>query len=142
MNNAGLVKGEMCNRNSCKGILDEHEKEGGCSCHINPPCSYCTTDSAYCPECGWEASDEVDERPLVAAGPYSTYKSKTFADLDCSKIDWVYEGGTHFTMNKHGRFPKGTTRAEVEKEVKGTFGGRFAYFDEVNCQFEYIAYTD
>jgi hypothetical protein len=49
----GFTKGEICNRNGCDGII-EHERDGGCSCHINPPCSYCTDDGAYCPKCGWD----------------------------------------------------------------------------------------
>ena len=44
MKDLGYFKGEKCNRNGCNGIIDEHEKEGECTCHINPPCSYCTTD--------------------------------------------------------------------------------------------------
>lgn len=57
----GNCKGEICNRNGCAGIIDEYEKEGCCSCHINPPCGYCTTDSSYCPVCGWSAQDEQEE---------------------------------------------------------------------------------
>lgn len=32
------------------------------------------------------------------------------------------------------------TRQEIERAIKGTFGGRFVRFG--NGQFEYIAYTD
>lgn len=59
--NSGTKKGEMCNRNGCTGIIEEGEKEGCCSCHINPPCSYCTTQTEYCPVCGWSAEDEQNE---------------------------------------------------------------------------------
>jgi len=57
-------------------------------------------------------------------------------------INWRYECHTHFSMKKVGVFTDGTTRAEVEKEVKGTFGGRFEYFSESERKFSYIAYTD
>jgi len=49
----GLYEGDVCNRNSCKGVIEEHPVEN-CSCHINPPCSACTEPREYCPECGWE----------------------------------------------------------------------------------------
>lgn len=54
----GIYKGEKCNRNGCEGIIDEYEKDGGCSCHINPPCSYCEEDAAYCEACGWSGREE------------------------------------------------------------------------------------
>ncbi len=60
----GFAKGEKCNRwinplnKYCDGIIDEGYKEGCCSCHINPPCSYCTTDTSYCENCGYRAEDD------------------------------------------------------------------------------------
>ena len=58
----GIAAGETCNRYGCRGTILEGEKEGdGCSCHINPPCSYCTENVEYCPECGWDAKEEQDE---------------------------------------------------------------------------------
>ena len=54
----GFLEGEVCNRDGCTGIIEEGERQGdGCSCHINPPCGYCTQNPEYCPECGWEAED-------------------------------------------------------------------------------------
>ncbi len=52
----GYEEGETCNRNGCDGQI-EREGEGGCSCHISPPCGHCTS-PYYCPECGWEETDE------------------------------------------------------------------------------------
>ena len=57
----GYCKGETCNRNDCKGIIKEYEKKGCCSCHINPPCGYCTEPNAYCEACGWDAKEEQYE---------------------------------------------------------------------------------
>jgi len=53
----GWEIGDICNREGCQGILDEDGDKymDSCSCHINPPCSRCTTNWAVCPECGWEA---------------------------------------------------------------------------------------
>lgn len=62
MEEYGVLSGEVCGRDGCPGIIAEHEaREGeGCTCHLCAPCSYCTTSRAYCPVCGWEASDECD----------------------------------------------------------------------------------
>lgn len=54
----GYEEGEVCGRDGCDGIIEEHDIDGGCSCHINPPCSYCTTPKEFYPVCGWEAADE------------------------------------------------------------------------------------
>lgn len=43
-------------------------------------------------------------------------------------------------MRKTGVYPAGTTQAEVEAVVAGTFGGRFESFGD--GKFDYIAYTD
>lgn len=58
MNTYGETKGDTCNRNGCKGIIEEHEVEN-CSCHISPPCSSCTTPKEYCPTCGWESKNDI-----------------------------------------------------------------------------------
>lgn len=49
----GYDEGSVCNRDGCMGIIQQQDS-GGCSCHINPPCSSCCNDSQYCGECGWE----------------------------------------------------------------------------------------
>lgn len=45
--------GEKCPNKNCKGIL-ETIIDGGCSCHINPPCSYCIDKNNHlsCNYCG------------------------------------------------------------------------------------------
>lgn len=46
--------GEVCNRDGCKGVLIEGDKEGdGCYCHKVAPCSYCLQYPVKCPECGF-----------------------------------------------------------------------------------------
>lgn len=54
----GQDKGEVCNRDGCCGVIDEHEKEGSCYCHISPPCGICTTDTRFCPVCNWEGAND------------------------------------------------------------------------------------
>lgn len=138
----GYLKGEKCNRDNCDGIIDEHEKEGGCSCHNNAPCSYCVDDNTFCPKCNHSGLDE--QRANVAESTknqtYTPFKAKELWDLDKTKIDWISKGHTHFSMIKEGVYPEGTTMEEVREKVKGTFGGRFTMFDR--CVFKYIAYTD
>lgn len=55
----GIEEGELCNRDSCMGLIKDAGKEGdGCSCHNGfPPCSYCTQQNQYCDVCGWEAEN-------------------------------------------------------------------------------------
>ncbi|MHB9019790.1 MAG: hypothetical protein ACYC3G_02895 [Minisyncoccota bacterium] len=139
----GFFKGDVCNRNDCKGILDEHEKEGGCSCHINPPCSYCTFDATFCPECGWNAEEErIEIESKQPKYEYVPIKYKTLADLDRTKIDWINQTHTHFSMIKQGVFPIGTPVEDLINAVRGTFGGRFEYLNKETGDFKYVAYTD
>lgn len=61
----GIFKGDVCGRDGCKGILDEHQPDrerGGCTCFQNAPCSFCVDDRTYCPECDWGGSDEQHSR--------------------------------------------------------------------------------
>lgn len=149
----GIFKGDVCNRNGCHGIIDKHKKDGCCSCHINPPCGYCTTDTSFCPKCGWSAQEEMEQIDMT---PYNSdwyddiMKAQEAKRMDIlakmrhekpiDKIEWLSESHTHFSMIKKGVYPNGMTRADVRKEVDGTFGGRFRVFDK--NVFEFIAYTD
>lgn len=54
----GEVEGEVCNRDSCTGVIELEDSEG-CSCHINPPCSCCVDRKHYCPVCDWYERDEM-----------------------------------------------------------------------------------
>lgn len=53
MKEHGYCEGDVCNRDGCPGIIEEGEREGCCSCHINPPCSVCTEPRNRCPVCEW-----------------------------------------------------------------------------------------
>ena len=134
----GMCEGDVCQRGGCRGVIEARPVEN-CSCHINPPCSACTEPRNYCEKCGWEESEEE----LPALPPqYTGVTPASFGPkpLDSSKIDWRPRPHTHFSMIKEGVYPDGTTKAEVEEKVKGTFGGRFLRFG--NGNFEYVAYTD
>jgi hypothetical protein len=60
--------------------------------------------------------------------------------LDNTKISCRKLPHSSCSMRVIGVYPEGTKQEEVEKEVQGTFGGRFVSFDK--GRFEYIAYTD
>lgn len=95
MSEFGTLKGDVCGRSGCIGVIDEHPKEGSCTCHLNPPCSYCTTPNQYCPECGWEAEDDMIEyislRPKYKV-PEFIYKSpqERYNELPDGVFRYVY----------------------------------------------------
>lgn len=158
----GYSKDETCNRNDCKGIINEYEKEGSCSCHINPPCGYCTEPNAYCETCGWDAKEEqyeYEKQQIEAYKKNEAYYEKQRKEFDearelfytkyrgeipADKLEIRAEGHTHFSMKKIGVFPKGSeTYESLLPQVRGTFGGRFTTsLNKDSYRFEYIAYTD
>lgn len=163
--NIGYLKGEACNRDGCQGIITEHNSDGGCSCHINAPCGYCTTSREYCPECEWDGEEEQREANSIdLSNSYKGFGSKKMHDdyhemmekqnefnkqfdlmysgkLAAEKLIVVSKSHTHFSMIKMGVFPKGSeTRQSLTEKIKGTFGGRFEMFTDHS--FKYIAYTD
>lgn len=158
----GYSKGEMCNRDGCKGVVDEYEKDGCCSCHIDPPCSYCVEPNAFCNTCGWNAKGEQQAYDRLQLENYKNnehyykqeyIKHKESSDLfykkyrgeiPADKLEIRTKSHTHFSMIKVGVFPKGSeTYASLLPKVVGSFGGRFvSVVDENSYNFEYISYTD
>lgn len=139
----GAAEGETCWRNGCQGVIALHSVEN-CSCHLHPPCGACTAPRGFCPECDWQEADEVQTFNdfIVKPGPdpngaWEWWKPRP---LDPRKLDWRSKSHTHSSMIKEGVYPEGMTREEVERAVRGTFGGRFNHFG--NGKFEYVAYTD
>jgi hypothetical protein len=158
----GYLEGETCNREGCTGIIQEIEKEGSCSCHINPPCGYCTEQNAYCEECGWDAKEEQREYDRVQSEAYKKNEAyyeqqrkerdekdrlfwkKFRGEIPADKLEIHSQSHTHFSMRIMGVFPKGSeTCQSILPKVIGTFGGRWvSRIDEQSYSFEYIAYTD
>nr|AGY30877.1 hypothetical protein [uncultured bacterium] len=137
----GTCEGDTCKRRGCKGVIETHPVEN-CSCHIAPPCSACTAPRNYCPVCDWEEADDVVINDYVVNVDKNTgnYRVWTQRPLDATKIDWHNKLHSNASMIKEGVYPEGTTMAQVEEMVRGTFGGRFEQF---GCgKFKYIAYTD
>jgi len=143
MENIGICEGEGCHRQSCTGVIERRPVEN-CSCHISPPCGACTAPANYCPVCGWEEANEskaiINDYEVRVSKESGVYQSWRPRSLDASKIDYRIVPHTHFSQVCEGVYPEGTTQAEVEKLVKGTFGGRFDSFG--GGRFVYVAYTD
>ena len=144
----GYEVGEVCNRDGCSGTIAEtHDPEGGCSCHLHPPCGYCTEPREKCSKCGWTLVDDEtsfnDFRvgPVKPSGAWTHFRPRP---LDNSKIDYWIKSHTHFSQICEGVYPPSgddaADRAAVLVRVKGTFGGRFEQFG--NGRFKYVAYTD
>jgi len=136
----GYTEGDSCGRNGCDGVIAQHRSEN-CPCHISPPCWSCTSLRGFCPVCGWEEKDD----PLVIMEVTTIYLpigevERKKRILDPTKIDWRVEGHSNASQLCIGVYPEGATPAEVEAQVKGSFGGRFNKFG--SGHFEYVAYTD
>jgi hypothetical protein len=163
MENAfGYLKGETCNRDGCKGVIDEHETDRSCSCHINPPCSYCIESREYCPVCDWDGREEqiAHEKKITesytSAGEigsfYNSKEANVYRENVLKMMDgkmprpntlmYIDEGHTHFSMIKKGVFPASMTADQLLEKIKGTFGGRFERLNTQTGAFKYIAYTD
>ncbi|MCM1170203.1 MAG: hypothetical protein NC324_09750 [Bacteroides sp.] len=101
----GMSEGEICGRDGCKGIIAKRKIEGSCSCHINPPCAYCTTPKEYCPECGWDASEEIDYSDHVEVTPfvYRTPKEcfERLKDGEFGYVVWNTFPGGMIVKGKH-----------------------------------------
>jgi hypothetical protein len=141
--NLGIEAGEICNREGCKGVIEEHPKDRSCSCHIAPPCSSCVDDRHYCPECDWQGIEDQRSYKPPTSDTYNVatgWVEYAKRELDNTKIDYRIIPHTHFTQICEGVYPVGTTKEQVTEKVRGTFGGRFSYF--ANGKFKYIAYTD
>lgn len=137
----GYEEGETCGRDQCKGIIKESALEG-CSCHISPPCSACTTDRCYCPDCDWQGKDDMamDDFIVNVDRITGTYKCWEPRPLDPTKLDYHNKPHSNSSMIKEGVYPPEMTMKEVLAQVVGTFGGRFEHFG--GGKFKYIAYTD
>lgn len=123
----GYEKGETCNRDGCKGIIEEHDLEhyglSGCSCHINPPCSACTKAREYCPECDWSHEEEIDaefaKRPKQKEVIFKikTHQEK-MDELDRTKLDYFISKTWHSGMEVTGVYPEGTTKIDILNKLR------------------------
>lgn len=153
----GYATGEQCNRDGCTGIITEHDKDGCCSCHINPPCDYCASATGYCPVCGWDDVEEQRAAPVyeLSDKDKATYKAERDSryefienfnriwrgEKEADQLILIPESHTHFSMKVRGVHPAGYVFTDDDlRKIRGTFGGRYEYKDD--RRFIYIAYTD
>ena len=153
MSDFGSEEGVVCGRNGCHGVISDRPVDG-CSCHISPPCSACTTPREWCAECGWSAEEEerafyFNNFRCVAAtakdAKLQMHGEKPLEKwgrrpLDPTKIDYLIKSHSNSSQICEGVCPLDTPKSEVEQRVKGTFGGRFEQWG--GGTFKYIAYTD
>lgn len=121
-----------------QGVL-RYNKPQNCSCHISPPCGACTSARLECDNCGWE-DDSEEEKYVPTEFEGLSQRIVKPRPFDNTKVDYRSRGHTNSSMIKEGVYPLHMDIREVEKEVTGTFGGRFESFKD--GKFKYIAYTD
>lgn len=52
LEDVGVEEGQVCGRDGCVGTMEDiRDTDNGCACHINPPCSHCTTVHVACNVC-------------------------------------------------------------------------------------------
>jgi len=57
---ASMIPETSGGRELLDAMLDDDNRDRGCSCHLNPPCSYCES-LDECEDCGaWVPGDEMD----------------------------------------------------------------------------------
>lgn len=119
----GYFKGEKCNRNGCDGIINDEEKEGCCSCHINSPCDYCIKQTEYCPVCGWNAEEEQDKyiKNYIKGQTFTpfTYKSdeERFKKLKDEEFGYIQiASGSSIIKRIKGKHPN-LSRSEIYKRL-------------------------
>jgi hypothetical protein len=52
----------------------EYPRVENCSCHINPPCSACTSNKLECTDCGFTEEDEVPKTKVHSVTPVNISK--------------------------------------------------------------------
>ena len=150
MNKIGYLKGETCNRNGCKGVIEEHEKEGSCTCHISAPCSYCTTQTEFCPSCGWSAKEEQDEyftKLYEKSSQRKIFQCKTekelFDELKEGEFDFIrVNSGAPSVCKIKGKHPN-IGRSEILKRLSLYECPHMPRFSKyTNTEFELTYFCD
>lgn len=136
----GYLKGDVCNREGCKGTIDEHDTDGGCSCHISPPCSYCETPREFCPECDWESIDERDalDAAYMAKTKPKIIVPKTKEEIQKEKEErYAQDDGELYTIYRYfDSILEGTNGSDLTK------GEAYRKLDELNNKDRYyVSYS-
>lgn len=122
----GVLEGEICGRDGCNGIIKELPKDGCCSCHISPPCSYCETQTEFCPACGWSAQEDQIEydnmmHEFYLKNPPKQIKYKTdkqlYDELEDGKFGYVrVASGGHTICRLKGKHPN-MSRSDIYSKI-------------------------
>ena len=123
--NKGIFEGEMCNRDGCTGVIEAYDKDGCCSCHTCAPCSYCTTQTEYCPKCGWSAEEEqhtyieeyyshnsTDEKPRARKTGEQLYNELPDGEFGYIRV----ASGSHTIIHLRGKH-NGLSREDIFRRV-------------------------
>lgn len=144
----GLIEGDICNRNGCKGKMVEKDDGGCCSCHINPPCSYCVNKEYYCSECGEEVGPPEDKGSSSLPtnndpSPWWRVKSpkERFDELPEGKFGYVTIAGKYYWMEYWGKYPEGMGVSDIVSKFNTCFGYKWIKFPEGGV-FHIKVYTD
>ena len=141
----GLIEGDECGRDGCTGVMSIVESDGGCSCHICPPCSYCVDAEFRCNECDSLAEAPEQENTTWNHIPQQYQRPSIedlFKALSGDVIDWVNvtPANSYYFMVVRGRYPDGTTKDQIKACFNLCFG--YSYLDMSNGVFKLKYYTD
>lgn len=145
--NYGLVEDEVCNRNSCLGVMKPVDDGSSCSCHINPPCSHCVDMLFKCSKCGHE-TESPDYTAKSEANPNSSpwtvkYKSpqQRFNELPDNEFGYVTIAGKYYWMEHKGKYPEEYSSEKILENFNTCFGYKWLKRPK-NGQFHLKVYTD
>ena len=142
-----MEEGDKCKIEGCVGIIEVKDRDVCCSCHINPPCSYCTDISYMCGECGEEPEDAFKESIKEQKNNGWAFEnliksdSERFNELEGSKISWIdiTPNDNYYFSVKRGKYPEGTTAKQILENFSLCFG--YSYLNMGNGEFTIKYYT-
>lgn len=112
-----------------------------CSCHINPPCSYCTDLIEYCTDCGEEIEQECNITNSYNKD-HTRFFDRKFTPVKCGNgfiTGYQCDGRSGSTMVFEGTYIGDVTNTNLlEYFGTGTFGHRFGYCGGGNFKFTKI----
>jgi len=143
----GLIQGDVCNRNGCKGVMQQVHNDTGCSCHICPPCSHCVDMLFECDDCEFNTQD-LDEgwSPLVkSTSTPPVYKRKSdherFAELADGEFGYITIPGKYYWMEYKGKYPEEMSTKKILENFNTCFGCKWIKHP-MNGEFHLKVYTD
>jgi hypothetical protein len=116
--------------------------DGCCSCHISPPCSYCTDQEEYCKDCG-EVIEEYSP-PTLTESLAAVWKPEPFKPRPCGDgllTRIALDSSSGSTMEYTGTYEGNVSNADLLKYFgEGSWGYRFGYCQ--NGRFKFTKITD